>query len=203
MEYNLDTVYAELTSNSDQEKVRDLLAIFSVFTHLKRVADQAKNLCEDTVFTVTGETKTPKVYNIVFADRDNSGLSQIAEAVARKTFPGSGSYVSGGRQPADAINAAVAQFLNEHGMDTSNAQPKPLDLTHQQLVATHVVVSLQGRARDYFDKIPFHTTALEWDVGELPAGDDSKAAERVEAAYREIAVRVRDLMVTLRGEDAP
>jgi phosphate transport system protein len=201
MEYNLDTVYAELASNSDQDKVRDLLAIFAVFTHLKRVADQAKNLCEDTVFTVTGETKAPKVYNIVFVDEDNSGLSQIAEAVARKTFPQSGTYTSGGRKPAAELNAAVAQFLNEHGVDTSNASPRPLDLTHQQLVATHVIVSLQGPAREYFDKIPFHTTALEWDVGELPG--DGGSAENVEAVYREIAVRVRDLMVTLRGEDAP
>lgn len=204
MEYNLDTVYAELTNNPDQDKVRDLLAVFVVLTHLKRVADQAKNLCEETVFIVTGQTKTPKVYNVVFVDQDNSGLSQIAEAVARKTFPESGNYSSGGRQPAVTLNGAVARFLDDHGMDTSDTRPKALELTHQQLVATHVVVSLQGPARDYFEKIPFHTTALEWDVGQLPAGtNDSQIVEGLEAIYRDIAVRVRDLMVTLRGENAP
>ncbi len=98
MESDLDTVYSELMDNPDRESVKELLAVYAVLTHLKRVADQAKNLCEETVFAVTGETKAPKVYNILFVDEDNSGLSQMAEAVARKTFPGSGSYSSGGPQ---------------------------------------------------------------------------------------------------------
>jgi phosphate transport system protein len=204
MEYDLDTVYGELTSNSDREAVRDLMAVFIVLTHLKRVADQAKNLCEETVFAVTGQTKAPKVYNILFVDEDNSGLSQIAEAVARKTYPESGNYSSGGRQPAGAIDPVVARFLDEHGMDISEARPAPLELTHQELVSLHIIVSMQGPARDYFGKIPFHTTALEWDVGPWPVDSEtSRSPEALEALYREIAVCVRDLMETLRGENAP
>jgi phosphate transport system protein len=204
MEYNLGTVYTELTSNSDREAIRDLLAVFVVLTHLKRVADQAKNLCEEAVFAVTGQTKAPKVYNILFVDEDNSSFSQMAEAVARKAYPKSGNYSSGGRRPAAAIDPAVARFLEEHGMDVSKARPAPLDMTHQELVAMHVIVSLQGSARDYFGKIPFHTTALDWDVAPWPADTDTPASfEALESLYREIAVRVRDLMETLRGKDAP
>lgn len=204
MEYDLDSVYSELAENEDRDRAKELLAVFSVLTHLKRVADQAKNLCEETVFAVTGETKAPKVYNILFVDGDNSCLSQMAEAVARKTFPESGHYSSAGGQPAAALNAMMVQFMEQHGFDLGDASPAPLDLTHQELAGKHVIVSLQGPVKGYLEKIPFHTTDLEWDVGSAPEGDDdAQATEHLEAVYREIAMRVRDLMETLRGTDAP
>jgi len=198
MEYDLDTIYAELTENIEKEKVRELLAIFAVLTYLKRSADQAKNLCEDTVFAVTGETKAVKVYNILFLDEDNSFLSQMAEAVARKTFPGSGNYTSAGRTPAAALNPEMERFMTERGCDLSGARPKPIDLTHQELAEKHVVVSLQGPVTNYLPKLPFHTTAVDWDPGETPSAVDAG----METTYRNIAVQVRDLMETLRGKGA-
>ena len=204
MGYDLDTVYAELAGNEDHERVKELLAVFSVLTRLKRVADQAKNLCEDTVFAATGETKAPKVYYILFVDEDNSCLSQMAEAVARKAFPVSGHYYSAGRQPAATLNAAMQQFMEQHGFDLGEARPAALGLTHQELVEKHVIVSLQGPVKAYFDKIPFHTTGLEWEVGSLAGGgDDAQTTQQLETIYREIAMQVRDLMETLRGTDAP
>lgn len=205
MEYDLDSVYAELAANEDHERAKELLAVFSVLTRLKRVADQAKNLCEETVFAVTGEAKAPKVYKILFVDEDNGCLSQMAEAVARKAFPESGLYDSAGRQPAAALNAAMLQFMAQHGFDLGEARPRPLDLTHQELAEKHVIVSLQGPVKDYFAKTPFHTTGLEWEVGSVPGDDDDaqETTQRLETIYREIAMQVRDLMETLRGTDAP
>jgi len=204
MEYDLDSVYAELVANEDHERVKELLAVFSVLTRLKRVADQAKNLCEETVFVVSGEAKAPKVYNILFVDEDNGCLSQMAEAVARKTFPESGHYNSAGRQPASALNAAMVQFMEQHGFDLGKASPAPLNLTHQELAEKHLIVSLQGPVKNYFSKIPFHTTDLEWEVGPVPGSDDdARTTQHLETTYREIAMQVRDLMETLRGTDAP
>jgi protein-tyrosine-phosphatase len=203
MEYDLDSVYAELAANEDHERVKELLAVFSVLTRLKRVADQAKNLCEDTVFAATGETKAPKVYNILFVDEDNSCLSHMAEAVARKAFPGSGHYYSAGRQPAATLNAAMQQFMEQHGFDLGEARPAALDLTHQELVEKHVIVSLQGPVKSYFDQVPFHTTPLAWDVGPAPESTDEAGSKRLEELYRDTAVQVRDLMEALRGEGAP
>jgi phosphate transport system protein len=201
IEYDLDAVYNELTANQDRERVKDLLAVFVVLNHLKRVADQAKNLCEETVFTVTGEGKRPKVYNILFVDEGNAGLSQMAEAIARNRYPGSGTYASGGTQPAAAIDEAMAGFMESHGFDMSTAKPGPLDLTHSDLVAKHVIVSLQGPVKSYIPEIPFHTTALEWDVGPVP--ETGADPGQWEALYRDIASLVRELMETLRGADAP
>jgi phosphate transport system protein len=204
MENDLDLVYAELMANDQRDAVKNLLTIFAVFTQLKRVADQAKNLCEESVFAATGDMKAPKVYNILFVDEDNSCQSQIAAAIARKNFPGSGVYTSGGRKPAASVNSAVAGFLERHGISMEGATPAPLDLTPLELTRQHVIVSLQGPASSYFDKIPFHTTPLEWDIAPAPAQGDSAAFDAwLEDIYRDMAVQIRDLMELLRGEGAP
>jgi protein-tyrosine-phosphatase len=178
--------------------------MFAVFTQLKRVADQAKNLCEETVFAATGDTKAPKVYNILFIDEDNSCQSQIAAAIARKNFPESGNYTSAGRQPAAEPNPAMVEFLDSHGASLADtAKPKPIDMTPLQLTTQHVIVSLQGPVKSYFDQIPFHTTPLEWDVGPAPQSSDAAGVKRLEELYRDTAVLIRDLMEALRGEGAP
>jgi len=204
MENDLDLVYAELMANDERDAVKSLLTIFAVFTQLKRVADQAKNLCEETVFAATGDMKAPKIYNILFVDEDNCCQSQMAAAIAGKNFPGSGKYISRGRKPAPSMNAAMAGFLERHGMKPEGAAPSPLDFTPLELSRLHVIVSLQGPVSSYFDKIPFHTTPLEWDIAPAPAQGDSAAFESwLEDIYRDMAVQIRDLMELLRGEGAP
>ncbi len=203
MENDLDVVHAELITNDGGEAVKNLLAIFAVFTQLKRVADQAKNLCEETIFAATGEAKAAKVYNILFVDEDNSCQSQMAAAIAHKSFPGSGNYSSGGRHPAATINPAMQQFLESHGISVDNAQPTPLTTSTLKLAGQHVIVSLEGPVKSYFDVVPFHTVPLEWDVRPAPASLGAAAnAKWLEDLYREIAGQVRDLMELLRGEQA-
>jgi phosphate transport system protein len=204
MENDLDIIYSGLMANDDRDAVKNLLAMFAVFTQLKRVADQAKNLCEETVFAITGDPKAPKVYNILFIDEDNSCQSQIAEAIARKNFPGSGNYTSAGRQPAAGLNPAMVEFLGGHGVHLADtAKPRPLDMTPLELTTQHVIVSLQGPVKSYFDQVPFHTTPLEWDIGPAPESADEAGIKRLEELYRDTAVQVRDLMEALRGEGAP
>jgi phosphate transport system protein len=204
MENDLDIVYAELMANDNKDAVKNLLAIFVVLTQIKRVADQAKNICEETVFAVTGDIKAPKHYKVLFIDEDNSCQSFMAQAIASKNFPGSGSYNSGGRNPAKALDAKTTAFLEQHGVDVGGATPAPIDTSSHALSEQHVIVSLQGPVNNYLDFIPFHTVALEWDVGSGPAGmDETQANKRLEEMYRDIAARVHDLMETLRGEGAP
>ncbi|MGD2138426.1 MAG: phosphate signaling complex protein PhoU [Gammaproteobacteria bacterium] len=204
MENNLDIVYAELMANDNRDAVKNVLAIFAVFNQLKRVADQAKNLCEEAVFAAVGDTKPPKTYHILFVDEDNSCQSQIAEVIARKNYPGSGVYTSGGRRPAEALNPVMVDFLGKHGIDLNDSRPKPLDMTPLELAAQHVIVSLKGPLHAYFSEIPFHTTPLEWDITPLPeSGDATEIGQRLEEIYRDISVQVRDLMETLRGKGAP
>ncbi len=77
--------------------------------------------------------------------------------------------------------------------------PRGLDLTQLELAHQHVIVSLQGPVSDYFPEVPFHTVALEWDLGEAPETGDQQGQE---ALYRGLAVEIKDLMELLRGEGA-
>jgi phosphate transport system protein len=200
MESNLDSIYTEMMSNQDRGKVKDIVAVFVVFTQLKRVADQAKNLCEDAIFAVTGEQKAPKVYKILFIDEDNGCKSQMAEAIARRNYPDSGEYLSAGRQPAASLNPDLADFLENRGQTLSDVKLSALDsLTERTISEQHVIVSLEGEVASYLPNIPFHSTALEWDLGPVPeAGSEQGFAN----LYRAISLQVKDLMELLRGEGA-
>jgi len=96
-------VFEELVEEGQENKrsVRDLFSTLVIFNRLERVSDQVKNLCEETIFAATGETKEPKVYRILFVDAANNCRSQMAAAIAKKAYPHSGVYSSAGLKPAD------------------------------------------------------------------------------------------------------
>ena len=198
VEHELNDVLADLTAEHDARSMKDLFALFVVFSTLERVSDQAKNMCEEAVFAVTGQMKARKVYRILFLDKTNNCQSQMAEAIARKHFPNSGEYKSEGTAPAAALDESMKAFLEERGYDLSHHVPRPFDETAGELEDYHVVVSLDGPITDYLKEIPFPTITLEWDVGEAPCSADDSAS-RLETMYRELSLQVRDLLERLHG----
>ena len=194
LQLHMDMVYAELRANTDKDKIKDSLAIFVVFTQLKRVADQAKNLCEHTIFAQTGEQKAPKVYRILFVDRDNSRLGPMAQAIAAHAFTNSGRYRTAGLAPAVALDGQLTQFLEGRGIDTAALKPGALaDITLAELSEQQVLVCLECSMQDLTRDLPFHTSMLEWQLE--PAAD-------METLYRDLAGRISDLMELLRGPGA-
>jgi phosphate transport system protein len=203
VERTFDMVFADLVNEGANFSIEDLFAYLGVFNSLERVSDQAKNICEDTVFAVTGQTKATRVFRILFLDEDNTLLGPIAEATARKNFPEGGEYRSLGRQ-AGAIAPEVVSVLQDTGIDLGRHRPKAMNLSLQDLADFHVIVSLQGPVKSYVDNVPFHTAALEWDVSGTVAADlsDDQRREHYAALSRDIAVQISNLMITLRGEEA-
>jgi phosphate transport system protein len=203
VERTFDVVFADLVNAGENFSIEDLFAYLGVFNSLERVSDQAKNICEETVFAVTGQTKATKVFRILFLDEDNTLLGPIAETVAGKIASGGGEFRSLGRQ-AGAIVPEVVGLLQESGVDLACHRPQAMNLSLRDLVDFHVIVSLQGPVKSYIDKVPFHTAALEWDVGGVLAAElpEEQRRERYATLVREIAVQVSTLMTTLRGEEA-
>ena len=193
-------LFDDLLDGEASCSLRDRFAIFVVLHRLERMSDQAKNLCEETVFAVTGEAKVAKVYRILFLDEDNCGLSLMAEGIAKKNFSDSGDYSSAGRTAGNEANVAMRDFMASRGVDLGDVVPGRLDLTPAELAEFHVIISLQGPVKSYVEAIPFHTVGLSWDVGEPCAAPGSDVA--CEESHRKLAVLIRDLMVELRGEDA-
>ena len=201
---SFSAVFKSLVNEEGNLRVEELFYYLVIFNMFSRVVDQAKNICEETVFTVTGQTKPAKSYRVLFLDEDNSALGPMAQAIAGHMFPQSGEYASAGRQPASAINGDLARFLAERGIPLTALSPKKLDPSAAELADYHVIVSLQGPIKSYVDPPPFHPIALEWEVGELPAGtDQAENTAQFEALYRSLALQVRDLMTALHGEEAP
>jgi len=198
-------IFADLLAEGEKpgRSLKDLFALLVVINRLGRVSDQAKNICEETVFAATGETKAPKIYQILFIDERNDGYSQLAEAFARKAFPESGRYASAGWAPASSLDVGCARFLDSHGFTVEDLKPTLLDLPVEELGDYHVVVNLEQGKEARLPGVPFHTVLLDWDVGPPPAGLDQERADAlIEEAHKELSTRIRDLMVQLRGEGA-
>ncbi len=182
--------------------LREIFALFVALSHLERISDQAKNICEDAVFLVTGEEKPFKTYQVLFVDETNDAAGPMAEAIARKAFPGSGIYASSGTRPAENMHPGMVAFMNQHGFDFTDMRPQALNLLPDELENLHVVVSVKGPVSDYIPQIPFHTVDLEWDLPAPPPegpGDDKSWA----AIYEQLLLNIRHLMETLRGKEAP
>ena len=195
-------LYEELLDVKAQWSLTERFAVFSVYHRLERIADQAKNLCEQTIFTVSGEGKANKTYQILFLDDDNSCLSQLAEAVARKHFPEAGNYVSAaGRESAQNLADGLSEFMDSRGMDVSKAKPKAYDMTSAELNRFHVIVSLKQPVSSYIERIPFQTTALNWNLASTPEACVCSEKD-YENIHRELSVLIKDLMMQLSGKGA-
>jgi phosphate transport system protein len=195
VERTFDMVFGDLVGEGGHSSVKDLFAFLSVFNALERVSDQAKNICEDTVFAVTGQPKGPKFFRILFVDEDNSLLGPIAEAIARKNFPEVGEYHSRGRI-AGALDSTSIALLQDLGIDLGSHRPQAIPAHHQEFAAFQIIVSLQGPVKSYVEQIPFHTVALEWKVTRAGSGQPD-----LRKLSREIALQVSNLMTVLRGQE--
>ena len=190
-----------LEGEKQEEQIRYLFDMLITLDRLKRVSDRAKNICEETSFTVTGETKKQKVYKILFLDPENNCQSQIAEALAQINFPNSGEYSSAGRSKDADPAPGLIEFMETKGLAVSPMMRQKVEPDTGNAAAYDIIVSLNGPVNDYFPTQPFRTVFLEWDVGQAPS-NSAEADERYVAIYRETTARLRDLMETLRGEEA-
>lgn len=205
IESTYQKVFKDLLREGDKGRrpVRDLFATLVIFNRIGRVADQAKNICEDTLFAVAGEAKGEKVYRILFLDERNDALSQLAAVYARKAFPDSGVYQSAGWAAADRLLPATEVFMDAKGLDGDRLEPRALDFTPDELADFHIIVALGAGASSQIEETPFHTVLLEWHIDPIPPDLDSeRSAALLEEAFQNIKHSIRELMETLRGEEA-
>ena len=192
---HFDRVFDDLAKEGDQNSrpVRDLFSLIATLNRLERVIHQAKNVCEETIFVVTGESKGEKKFRILFVDEGNDGAGQLAEHFTQKAFPNSGQYASAGWSPSELISPEFASFGGTVGIDLSKAWPTDLKTLTEQLDDYDLIVCLSQAAFDHLPRLPFHTTALSWEL------DTSQSPELV---YRQLTPQIRELMERLRGEQA-
>ncbi|MEO5330406.1 MAG: phosphate signaling complex protein PhoU [Magnetococcus sp. YQC-5] len=198
----LDTAFRDLVEEGDSHvgHSRYVMDLYVIFNTLERVGNRAVNLCEEVIFWLTGEMPSEKIINILFLDEENSTLSLMAEAIARKGYDKQCRFFSAGRQASREPHAFVVEFMKGVGCDLSKQLPKSLETV--DINTMDIIISLQGPVRSIIERPPFHTVVLQWDVGSLPeAADKSAAMRRFEEIYRELAIQLRQLMDIVTGKE--
>lgn len=193
-----DEVFEDLLARPDERPLRDLFALLTVFNRLHRVASQAKNLCEETLFETLGESKPPKVYRVLFVDARDTLVGPLAVGLAKKAFPKSGRYESAGWQAGETLAPELTTLGEELGLELTG--PRRLVATRDALAPYHVIVCLHEAARAQLREIPFSTAVIDWDLPRLADARDPR--EGLRDLTRSLGHQITELVTTLRGEGA-
>ena len=128
------------------------------------------------------------VPEVLFVCVHNAGRSQMAAALLDHHAQGRVHVRSAGSEPADRVNPAVVEVMNEIGLDVSKAFPKKL--ATEDVAASDVVVTMGcGDACPIFPGKRYEDWALT-----DPAG---KGPDEVRTIRDEIDRRVRKLLADL------
>ena len=188
----MDAIYEDLFAKDEELNRKNRMVIFAILTVLKRIGDQSKNICDQTVFAVRGIAKVAKVYKVLFLDQQGSGVGQLAAAIGRHNFSESVEFTVATPGGSDSVSTELAGFLDEAGLEDGDLNTEQLEALEHDIDHFTVVVSLNGEYTDYIEKMPFHTSALNWDV--------SDAADMT-ALYRDLRNRIRDLVELVVGPE--
>jgi arsenate reductase len=125
---------------------------------------------------------------VLFVCVHNAGRSQMAAALTSLRSGGAVCVRSAGSDPAEVVNPAVVEAMNELGVDLAGELPKPL--TGEAVKAADVVVTMGCG-----DACPVHPGKRyeDWAL-EDPAGKDLDTVRRIRD---EIDERVQALLASL------
>ncbi len=198
VDVEFESIYEDLVREGREgaTPIKDLLSKLIVIYMLERVSAQSKNVCEEVVFSLTGETKQRRPVKIVFLDRGNNGPARIAVAIGSKAFPKQGHYVSTGLQSAP-LSPTLSSLMSDVGHDVEKTDAAmTLDITEVKWRDFDVVISLEGPLSDYVPEIPVGSVGFEWNVPSLARDGD---ADRFREVYEDISHRLSELIATMRG----
>jgi arsenate reductase (thioredoxin) len=135
---------------------------------------------------------TKDVPEVLFVCVHNAGRSQMAAALMALYGEGQVHVRSAGSEPADRINPAVIEAMDEVGADLSQEFPKPLNDEFVQ-AADAVITMGCGDACPIYPGKRYE----DWEL-EDPAGKDLDTVRRIRD---ELAARIKTLLAEIAPED--
>jgi len=128
---------------------------------------------------------------VLFVCVHNAGRSQIAAGLLQRMAEGRLRVLSAGSEPADELNPAVVEAMDEIGIDIAAERPKKLE---NEMVRESDVVVTMGCG----DACPIYPGKRyeDWEL-EDPAGKDLETVRRIRD---EIRVRVESLIASLNPD---
>jgi phosphate transport system protein len=176
--------------------------LVNIGRRFERVADQARNVCMETLYMCTGEyAKHPgaETIRILFVGEHNACRSQMAEAIAHSLGQPKFTFSSAGLDPR-AIDPRTIAFMKEKGLDVSRMAPKAIyqvpNLEHYQ-----VTVGVAPEARQAFPRTPRKMVYIDWSVDDPSRveGSPEEVRSAYEAAFQFLSSHVRDLVGAVLG----
>jgi phosphate transport system protein len=176
--------------------------LVNIGRRFERVADQARNVCMETIYMCTGEfAKHPgaEAIRILFVGEHNACRSQMAEAIAQSLGQPKFVFSSAGLDPR-AIDPRTIAFLQDKGLDVSHLAPKALyqvpNLDHYQ-----VTVGVAPEARQAFPRSPRKMVYIDWSIDDPSRveGSPEEVRSAYEAAFQFLSRHVRDLVGAVLG----
>ncbi len=181
-----------------------LTPLTTIARRFERVTDQAKNICEETLYICTGvyqKHKDTEVFRVLFVDDDNACLSQLAEAVGAHMGEAHFLFSSAGVQPGE-LDATTRSFLADKGYEVSRLGTKTVaqvpNLEHYQ-----ILVALSPAALKAVTPPPAKQVVFSWEVVN-PAKVVGTAVEvraAFEEAHRDLKSHVEDLAKAILGDE--
>jgi phosphate transport system protein len=189
-----DKVFSDLVEagKSGSQPMEDLFALMAIFNRLERILHQAKNVCEQTLFYVTGEKKDEKTFDVLFVDSRNVGASALAEHYCRKAYPEAGTFESAGWDIAKTPDQKYIEYADTLGLDLRDIEARSFEQVLTQVADYDLIIDLAGGVRSHLTRIPFHTVILSW-----PLSNREDPAE----VFEQLSPQISDLMELLRGEE--
>lgn len=133
-------------------------------------------------------TRSKDQREVLFVCVHNAGRSQMAAGLTHQLSGGWVHVRSAGSEPADRINPAVVQAMDELGIDLSQEFPKPL--TDEVVEAADVVITMGCG-----DACPIYPGKryLDWEVDD-PAGQPIETVRRIRDDIRARVAALLDEM---------
>jgi len=196
---NADVIEALREQKVLPEMMEPLVTIGRRF---ERVADQARNVCMETLYMCTGEyAKHPgaDTFRILFVGEHNACRSQMAEAIGQSLGQPKFIFSSAGLDPR-AIDPRTLAFMKEKGLDISRMAPKAIyqvpNLEHYQ-----VIVGVAPEAQQAFPRSPRKMVYVDWSIDDPSRVQGSLEEVRsiYEATFTFLSNHVRDLVGAVLG----
>jgi phosphate transport system protein len=179
--------------------------LHAIARRLERVTDQAQNICEEVLYMATGEYvkhKGSDLFRILFVDKDNACLSQMAEGIADSLKLPRFLFLSAGlaKQP---IDPRTVGFLADKGIDISKQSPKILSQI-PELEHMNVVVGLAQDAQAAVPRVSTSKTVVfEWSINDPRqcTGSEKEILAAYESAYQAVRENINELVQAILGAD--
>lgn len=191
------SINAELFLLREQEKLpfEAVTPLMTVARRFERVTDQAKNICEEVIYMITGDYSKHvggDVWRMVFIDR-NHCASQMAEAIGNSLDQPQFVFSAAGLQPGN-VDPDLIEFLRRKEIDATRAQARSIEQV-PNIEVTQIIAMLTPEVKRVVTTAP-KAVWLDWSGLPDPcqdglAPDDKQAA--FEAAYRFLHQHISDL----------